>query len=122
MNRRAVPPIYFAALLAPLIAKTSKSALASTGRSKNSTELSRGSAQRLSSAAPSDADLFHSRTFVEPLVPIGGKPSPQENLALKGAINAYKDRRDQDDQSAILAFLDQFPNSVWRPALLTNLG
>src|ERR1041384_4446469 len=72
--------------------------------------------------APSDADIFHCRLFPEPLVPIGGKTTLSENLALSAAINAHKNRVDQDDHSAILAFLKQFPNSPWRAALLTNLG
>jgi RHS repeat-associated protein len=71
---------------------------------------------------PSDADIFHCRLFPEPLVPIGGKTTPQENLALMVAIEAHKNRIDQDDHSAILSFLERFPNSPWRAALLTNLG
>ena len=60
--------------------------------------------------------------FPEPLVPICGKTTPQENVALKVAIDADKNRDDQDDHSAILAFLEQYPHSAWRAALLTNLG
>jgi hypothetical protein len=71
---------------------------------------------------PSDADIFHPRAFAEPLVPIGGTTSVEENVALRVAIDGYEERTNQDDHSPILAFLDRFPNSAWRPALLTNLG
>jgi len=71
--------------------------------------------------APSDADIFRLRAFLEPLVPTGGTTSAEENVAQRAAINAYKERTNRDDRSPILAFLDRFPNSAWLPALLTNL-
>jgi RHS repeat-associated protein len=123
MNRRIVLPPSVVALMVALIWKTSGTSLASHGRSQlNPTGLSCGFAQRPSSSAPSDADIFHSRVFPEPLVPIGRRTSPQENVALKAAIDTDKARDDQDDHSAILGFLEQYPNSAWRAALLTNLG
>jgi RHS repeat-associated protein len=73
-------------------------------------------------SAPTDADIFHCRWFPEPLIPVAGKTSPKENAALSVAIEAHKNRVDQDDHSAILSFLNQFPHSAWRAALLTNLG
>ncbi|HYR21483.1 MAG TPA: RHS repeat-associated core domain-containing protein [Chthoniobacterales bacterium] len=76
----------------------------------------------MTTAGPTDADIFHCRWFPEPLVPIAGKTTPEENAALFAAIHAHGNRRDQDDHSAILSFLDQFPRSAWRAALLTNLG
>jgi len=73
-------------------------------------------------AGPTDADIFHCRWFPEPLVPIAGKTTPEENAALYAAIQAHQNRLDQDDHSAILSFLNDFPQSAWRAALLTNLG
>jgi hypothetical protein len=71
---------------------------------------------------PSDADIFRCRAFLEPLVPIGGETTPEENIALQNAIGSSAKRKDQDDYTAILGFLDAYPNSPWRAALLTNLG
>jgi len=71
---------------------------------------------------PKDSDIFRSQGFEEPLVPVGKQTTLAENLALGSAIEEYKKRTDQDDHSAILRFLIDFPNSPWRPALLTNLG
>jgi len=84
--------------------------------------LYRSRSNQLTTAGPTDADIFHCRWFPEPLVPIAGKTTPEENAALFAAIHAHGNRRDQDDHSAILSFLDQFPRSAWRAALLTNLG
>jgi RHS repeat-associated protein len=75
-----------------------------------------------SPVAVTDADIFRSRIFPEPLVPIGRKTSPKENIALSKAIDLCLQRKDQDDQSAIINFLRQHPKSAWRAALLTNLG
>jgi RHS repeat-associated protein len=55
-------------------------------------------------------------------VPIGGKTMAQENIALQKAIDSSATRKDQDDQTAIVAFLQRYPKSPWRAALLTNLG
>jgi RHS repeat-associated protein len=55
-------------------------------------------------------------------VPIGGKTTAQENVALQKAIDSSATRKDQDDQTAIVAFLQRYPKSPWRAALLTNLG
>ncbi len=75
-----------------------------------------------SGAAPSDADIFRSRAFLEPLVPIGGKTTPEENSALQKAIELGAHAKDPDDDSAFVSFLKRFPHSPWRAALLTNLG
>lgn len=69
-----------------------------------------------------DADIFHCRLFLEPLLPVGAKTTPGENLALARALNRYSIRTDPDDHSAILNFLKRRPKSAWRVALLTNLG
>jgi hypothetical protein len=72
--------------------------------------------------APTDADVFRCRAFLEPLVPVGGKTTPEENIALQKAIESSAAREDQDDYTAILTFLERYPKSPWRAALLTNLG
>src|ERR1044071_6322939 len=40
-------------------------------------------------SAPTDADIFRSHAFREPLVPIGSKTTSSENVALNAAIAAY---------------------------------
>jgi len=73
------------------------------------------------SANPTVEEISHAHVFEEPLVPIGGKPSGEENAALATALRAYK-RSSPDDFSSMTAFLEQFPTSSWRPALLMDLG
>ena len=72
--------------------------------------------------APTDADIFRNHVLEMPLVPVGGKTSPSENVALSKALTEFEKITDQDDDSPIRAFLTAFPKSAWRPALLTNLG
>ncbi len=74
------------------------------------------------SARPTTQEIFRARIFEEPLVPIGGEPTTDENLALVGALLGYAQRKGPDDFSSLTAFLDQHPKSVWRAALLTCLG
>jgi RHS repeat-associated protein len=71
---------------------------------------------------PTDADIFHTRIFLEPLVPIGGETSAAENAALAKALHSYAKRKERDDDHAIQEFLSAFPKSAWRAAVLTNLG
>ena len=123
MNWRLVLPLCVTAFVAVPISKSSGSALAIELTSQvHATSLRTRVASRPSKMVPSDADIFHPRAFAEPLVPIGGTTSVEENVALRVAIDGYEERTNQDDHSPILAFLDRFPNSAWRPALLTNLG
>ncbi len=73
-----------------------------------------------SQPAPTDADIFHCRAFAEPLVPIGGETTAEENAALHAVVERIRDGKgDHDD---VLNFLDRFPSSAWRVALLINLG
>jgi RHS repeat-associated protein len=128
MNRRIVLPICAAVLLAALTLvlnafqshELNDSGGGSSRPVRNVATLSRPN--QSTNRPPSDADIFHSRVFSEPLVPICGTTTPQENVALKAAIEGCKVRQDQDDHSAVLAFLEQYPNSAWRAALITNLG
>ena len=70
---------------------------------------------------PGDEEFFRARIFAEPLIPTG-KTTVGENRALAGALQAFLQRKNNDDVSAIIQFLDQFPNSAWRVSLLTDLG
>lgn len=73
-------------------------------------------------SGPSDSELFRSNVFQEPLLPIGGTTTSKENAALRKAIALFNKRTSQDDDSAIIGFLGEFPKSPWRAALLLNLG
>ena len=73
-------------------------------------------------ANPTAEDIFQARLFEEPLVPLGAKPSPEENAQLARALLAWSQRRDNDDVASLTRFLAARPESPWRVALLTNLG
>jgi RHS repeat-associated protein len=74
------------------------------------------------SSCPTTRDISHARCFEEPLVPIGAEPTPGENAAVAGAITGYSQRSYPEDFSRLTEFLEAYPNSCWKPALLTNLG
>jgi hypothetical protein len=74
------------------------------------------------SAKPTVQEIFRARIFEEPLVPIGGDPSAEENAALAAALLGYAKRSGPDDFAGLTEFLNQHPNSPWRAALLTDLG
>src|ERR1039458_9696086 len=74
------------------------------------------------SAHPTSAEVPSARFFDEPLIPMGGEPSVEENLALAGALTAYASRTNFDDFTSLTGFLDQFPDSKWSGSLLLHLG
>src|SRR5262245_30269164 len=74
------------------------------------------------SATPTVQEIFRARLFEEPLVPIGGEPSADENAALAIALLGYAKRNGPDDFSSLTGFLEMHPKSRWRAALLTDLG
>src|SRR5260221_8516956 len=74
------------------------------------------------SADPTDQEMFRSRLFEEPLVPLGDRVEPGENKALAQALLDYRSRKDRDDFSALVTFLENHPGSRWSASLLTNLG
>src|SRR5207237_3838956 len=71
---------------------------------------------------PTLEDLFRAHLFEEPLVPVGGQPSSEENAALITTLKAYSQRTSPDDFSSLTDFVRTHPNSPWRAALLTDLG
>lgn len=74
------------------------------------------------SARPTPQDFFRARVFEEPLVPVGGEPGAAENAALAAALLEYSKRSGPDDFSNLTEFLEKYPQSPWRAALLTCLG
>src|SRR6266478_10325 len=69
------------------------------------------------SAQPTDAEFFSANLFAVPLCAVG-RTSLEENRALAEALLAYAQRTEPDDSSALSQFLDHFPQSPWKPALL----
>ena len=76
----------------------------------------------LLAARPSAADIFRARIFEEPLVPMGGEPTPEQNVDLAAALLSYAECDGPGDFSALTEFLDTHPDSPWAGGLLTNLG
>src|ERR1043166_6983759 len=74
------------------------------------------------SVNPTTQEIFRARVFEEPLVPIGGEPSAEENAALADALLGYAKRSGPDDFASLTSFLETHLNSPWRVALLTGLG
>lgn len=56
------------------------------------------------STSPTEDELFRARVFVEPLVPIGGKPTADENSDLAAALLGYAQRAGPMILPALLAF------------------
>src|SRR5262245_18852750 len=49
------------------------------------------------SSKPTREEFFRARLFEEPLVPMGGEPTPLENAALATALLGYSQRTSPDD-------------------------
>jgi YD repeat-containing protein len=71
--------------------------------------------------APSDAALQAAPGFEEPLIATG-PTSANENRALARAIEAYRAPQATQDPTVLESYLQAYPKSAWRVALLTNLG
>ncbi|MBI4747115.1 MAG: hypothetical protein HY774_01385 [Acidobacteria bacterium] len=77
------------------------------------------------SKVPTSTEITRARVFNEPLIPFGSADKSreaQENLVLAQTITDYLTQDDWHDVSRFEAFLTQFPMSVWRVSLLTNMG
>ncbi|HTS48202.1 MAG TPA: RHS repeat-associated core domain-containing protein [Bryobacteraceae bacterium] len=69
---------------------------------------------------PSELSRLSSQ-FEEPLVATSST-SGKEDRALLQSLRTFRDRTVEDDLSALNGFLSEHPYSVWRVALLTDLG
>ena len=74
------------------------------------------------STNPTVQEISLCRVFQEPLVPIGGEPSADDNAALAKALLGYAKRNGPDDFTSLTDFLEEHPQSPWCAALLTGLG
>lgn len=74
------------------------------------------------SRRPTTDELTRARVFGEPLVPLGGEPSGEENEALAQALQAFQRRGVMDETGPLEALLDARGAGPWRASLLLNLG
>jgi RHS repeat-associated protein len=74
------------------------------------------------SSKPTSAEISASHIFAEPLVFTGKQPEQNQNTALAAALAAFAHRTNDEDTSAIVSFMAQYPDSGWRGSLLLNLG
>ncbi|MEZ5406207.1 MAG: hypothetical protein R3F23_08595 [Verrucomicrobiia bacterium] len=74
------------------------------------------------SPEPTDQEIYRAKVLLEPLVTVGGRSQPEENKALAETIKQFTNRRHFEDTSSFTAFLEKYPTSVWRAAILGNLG
>ena len=74
------------------------------------------------SANPTPEEIFRARVFQEPLIPVGGEPTAEEDASLAAALVQYSERNSPDDFGSLTAFLNTHPQSPWNAALLTGLG
>ena len=74
------------------------------------------------SSAPSDDELFRARVFSEPFVPMGGKPTVAQNVALVRAIGVYLAAGASDNTASWEAYLAEEASSPWRASVLLGLG
>ncbi len=74
------------------------------------------------SAQPTESELFFARAFPEPLVPVLGTPSVQENQALATAILTYRANGGGEQTAPFEAFLEAHAVTPWRASLQLNLG
>lgn len=72
---------------------------------------------------PPDASAIRSvKVFEDPILPVGGAPSKEEDEALARAIEEYHSAGQTEAVEPFIAFLDRFPDSPWVPSLRTDLG
>lgn len=68
------------------------------------------------------AAISRLRILPEALVPTYSDVSPADNAEVLAALALLKQRADQDDFSALVDYVDRFPESPWRLAFQLNLG
>lgn len=71
---------------------------------------------------PTTEELKRARVFEEFLLPMGAKPTTEENAALARALLTHLARTETDDFSALETFLNASKGSAWEASLLVNLG
>jgi hypothetical protein len=64
-------------------------------------------------------EIWRTRVFEEPLVPVGDEPAEEENAALASALREYSKRKSPDDFSSLTAavVVADLVSITWRPSL-----
>ncbi len=107
---------------AALMALAATLFLSAIPRAHSSPEASASTAVSELSPNPTETEIRAVRLFLEPLVPVGHKPSDSENQRLAAALAGYEHRPAPDDFSALEQYLGANPDSAWAPAIWFNLG
>lgn len=71
---------------------------------------------------PTTGAIRSVRVFEDPLVPVSGVPSTDENQALARAIERYHTAGRTEVVEPFTSFLEAHPDSPWRASLEANLG
>jgi RHS repeat-associated protein len=71
---------------------------------------------------PTTDEIVRARVFGEPILPLGGDGSIEDNAALAKAITTWLKSGDPEATRPFEAFLSAYPASVWRASVLANLG
>src|SRR2546427_3195372 len=100
-------------LLVPLIARAQSPgpATAKQGANRSVPEHTAPQIGLRLSENPSEEEIRSARIFFEPLIPVGRKPSAQENHQLAAALRLYQQRPAADDFSSLDRFLETNPDS-----------
>ena len=71
--------------------------------------------------SPKDEEIARARVFEEPLIPTASA-TVGENRSLFYALLSSLKSGNTEDLSVIEEYLREYPQSVWRLSLLTNMG
>lgn len=74
------------------------------------------------SADPQDQEITAIRIFPEPLIPMSGEAIAGENVALRKALLAFQSKKNLEDVSDLMQFMESYPKSRWRASLELNTG
>ena len=74
------------------------------------------------STHPKEQEIEGISMLPQGMVVIGNKTTSSENAALAAALITYSQQKTKERFQSLTAFLQEYPQSGWKPALLTNLG
>ena len=74
------------------------------------------------SAWPTKDEIARARVFGEPILAVGGEPTPHENKAVAAALLSFHQGSGAARFSRLETFLATYPQSPYRASVLLNLG
>ena len=74
------------------------------------------------SAMPTQAEITRARVFQEPLLPVHGIPTAEQNLALSRVLTTYLNGGGGENTAPIEAILEAHSLGPWQASLLLNVG